>query len=104
MGGRKNRHYVEIENVDVVPPSTPEEVKALLSQAMADVRTRKLDPRIASALTYMASVLLRAIDSIDVHRRLCRLEAEREGKEESNPSLFPKSDCSESSQRTASEP
>ena len=78
-GGRKNRHYIEIENINVVPPSTPEEVKAFLSQSMADVRTGKLDPGRASALTYMASVLLKAIDGTDIHRRLCRLEAEREG-------------------------
>jgi len=80
-GGLKNRHYVGIDDVNIVPPSTPEDVKALLSQAMADVRSRKLDPKIASALTYIATVLLKAFDATDIHRRLFRLEAEREGRE-----------------------
>ena len=93
MGGRKNRHYIENEDISVIPPSTPEEVKAFLSQSMADVRTGKLDPGRASALTYMASVLLKAIDGTDIHRRLSRLEAEREGKE--NPGSEPRreSEC-----------
>lgn len=74
IGGRKNRHFVETEVVNVTPPSTPEEVKNLLSQAMADVRARKLEPGVASTITYMASVLLKAMDDTDTHRRLSRLE------------------------------
>jgi hypothetical protein len=46
----------------------------VLAQAMVDVRTRKLDPRIAHTLTYMSSVLLRAIDSTEVEQRLARVE------------------------------
>ena len=74
MGGRKNRHYVETEDVPLAPPSTPEDIKSLLAQAMVDVRARKLDPRIASALTYTAGVLLRALESTDFQKRLARLE------------------------------
>lgn len=74
IGGRKNRHYFETDDIDVIPPSTPEEVKNLLSQAMADVRAKKLTPGIAGTLTYMASVLLKAMDDTDTHRRLSRLE------------------------------
>jgi len=82
MGGVKNRHYVDTEEVTVSPPSTPEDVKNLLSQAMADVRSRKLDPRIASTLTYMAGALLKAIESTDLQQRLARLEKELLAKEE----------------------
>jgi hypothetical protein len=76
MGGLKNRHYVDTEEVTVSPPSTPEDVKNLLAQAMADVRSRKLDPRIASTLTYMAGALLKAIESTDLQQRLARVEGE----------------------------
>ena len=62
MGGRKNRHYVETEEVNIAPPSTPEDIKNLLAQVMVDVRARKLDPRIASTLTSTAGVLLRALE------------------------------------------
>ena len=77
MGGRKNRHYVETEEITISPPSTPEDIKTLLSQAMVDVRKKKLDPRTAHTLTYMSSILLKAIDGTDVHRRLTRLEEDR---------------------------
>jgi len=81
MGGLKNRHYVDTAELTVSPPSTPEDVKNLLAQAMADVRSRKLDPRIASTLTYMAGALLKAIESTDL-QRLARLEKELLAKEE----------------------
>jgi hypothetical protein len=74
MGGRKNRHHVDTDEVTIAPPATPEDVKNLLAQAMVDVRTRKLDPRIASTLTYMSTALLKAFESTDMHQRLARLE------------------------------
>jgi hypothetical protein len=52
MGGRKNRHYVDTEPINIAPSSTPEEVKNLLAQAMVDVLAKKIDPRIASTITY----------------------------------------------------
>ena len=73
MGGLKNRHYVGTE-VTITPPSSPEDVKNLLAQAVVDVRARKLDPRIASTLTYMSSALLKAFESTDTEKRLAKLE------------------------------
>jgi hypothetical protein len=80
MGGRQNRHYVETEDVIISPPSNPQEITSILSQAMADVRARKLDPRIASTLTYMAGALLKAFETTEVHERLARLEADMQNK------------------------
>jgi hypothetical protein len=74
-GGQKNRHYVDTEEETIVPPKTPEEVKDLIAQAMADVRAKKLEPRIASTLTYMANALLKAFDSTDAQKRFERLES-----------------------------
>lgn len=76
IGGRKNRHYVDTEEVKIAPPSTPEDVKNLLAQALVDVRAKRLDPRTASALTYMCSALLKAVESTDLQRRIARLEEE----------------------------
>lgn len=73
IGGRKNRHYIDTE-VTISPPTSPEDVKNVLAQAMVDVRARKLDPRIASTLTYMSSALLKAFESTDTERRLAELE------------------------------
>jgi hypothetical protein len=41
---------------------------------MVDVRAKKLDPRIASTLTYMSVVLLKAFETTDLAERLARLE------------------------------
>jgi hypothetical protein len=78
IGGRKNRHYVETDDVIISPPSTPEEIKGVLARAMVDVRAGKLDPRRASALTYMAGALLKAFDATEVEQRLRRLEQQAE--------------------------
>ena len=80
MGGQKNRHYVETEPMEITPPSTPEEIKNLLAQAMADVRAKKLEPRAATALTYMSRVLLEAIAATDLQSQVERLEQQLQRK------------------------
>ena len=80
MGGRKNRHYLDTEEVKIAPPSTPEAVKNLLAQALVDVRAKRLDPRTASALTYMCSALLKAVESTDLQRRVAHLEEREKGR------------------------
>jgi hypothetical protein len=42
---------------------------------MADVRGRRLDPKIASTMGYLASVLLKSIDVSDSEQRLTALES-----------------------------
>ena len=74
MGGLKNRHYVDNDAVTIAHPTTAEDVKNLLAQAMVDVRAKRLDPRTASTLTYMSGVLLKAFESTDLETRLARLE------------------------------
>jgi hypothetical protein len=80
MGGLKNRHYVDTEEVIITPPSTPEDVKNLLAQAIVDVRAKRLDPRSASTITYMSSALLRAFESTDLQQRIARIEEELRAK------------------------
>lgn len=80
MGGLKNRHYVDTEEVTIVPPSSPEDVKNLLAQAIVDVRAKRLDPRSASTITYMSSTLLKAFETTNLEQRLARLEEESRAK------------------------
>jgi hypothetical protein len=82
MGGRRNRHYVDTEPVTITPPSTPEDVKNLLAQAMADVLAKKLDPRVASTITYMSGSLLKAFESTDLEQRMARIEEKQRAKED----------------------
>jgi hypothetical protein len=65
---------VDLDEVVIAPPSSPEDVKNLFAQALVDVRAKRLDPRTASTLTYMSGALLKAFESTDMERRLARLE------------------------------
>jgi hypothetical protein len=92
MGGLKNRHYVDTEEVTIVPPSSPEDVKNLLAQAIVDVRAKRLDPRSASTITYMSSTLLKAFETTDLEQRLARLEEESRAKTD-KPSIHVEKGC-----------
>jgi hypothetical protein len=76
MGGLRNRHYVDPEPVTIAPPETPEDVKNVLRQAMADVRAKKLEPRVATALTCLSRVLLDAFAVTDLQKQLESLRQE----------------------------
>ena len=70
MGGRKNRHSIEIVQFSFAPPKTPEDVKNMVSEAMVGMLSDKIDRKKANSLTYMSSFLLKAIESTDVKRGL----------------------------------
>ena len=76
MGGLRNRHYVDTEPISIAPPETPEDVKNVLRQAMVDVLAKKLEPRTATALTYMSRVLLEAFAATDLQKQLESLRQE----------------------------
>jgi len=92
MGGLKNRHYIETEPVNITLPSTAEDVKNVMGQAMVDVRAKKLDPRIAMALTSMSRVLLEAFQTADLQKRVKRLEQARATAERFQEPLPPAAD------------
>ena len=85
MGGLKNRHYGDADEVKVDAPSTPAEVRNMLSQAMADVRAGKLDPKIANSMTLIANALLKAFELADLEERMARLKDELQGRFEASP-------------------
>jgi len=85
MGGLKNRHYIETEPVNITLPSTAEDVKNVMAQAMVDVRAKKLDPRIAMALTSMSRVLLEAFQTADLQKRVERIEQARAAERSHEP-------------------
>ncbi len=66
----------------VLPPETPDnplrsttDVSTLLSESINQVRRGQLDPRVANAVGYLASILLNALDQGPVEERLSRVEA-----------------------------
>jgi len=56
-------------------PRTAQEVRAALDQFISDVRARRLDPKVAGTLGYLANVLLKSIEVSDVEERLAALES-----------------------------
>jgi len=84
-GGLRNRHVVpEADAVDLPPLRTAEDVRAMLAQLAVDVRNRKVEPRVATSLSQLASTLLKAIEVADLEARLTRLEGGTNGPEETN--------------------
>ncbi len=73
-GGRKNRHYDEVDPIEIAPPKTPGDAKELLAQTIADLRAGKVDPRVASAIIQGVRAFFHAMDITDLHSRLERLE------------------------------
>ena len=55
---------------DIAPPQTAQDVRIALGQCFSDVRARRLDPKVASTLGYLANVLLKSIEISDVGKRL----------------------------------
>ena len=77
LGGQKNRHYFEPEIPTVAPPKTAEEVARLLAESLADLRMKKIEPRLATAFASVCTTLLKAIEITDHESRIKRLEDER---------------------------
>ena len=71
---RRARESREQPSPELSPPQTAKEVRTALGQFIFDVRARRLDPRVAGTLGYLANVLLKSIEVSDVEGRLAALE------------------------------
>src|SRR5208282_4252155 len=72
---RRSRESREKPQPELMPPRTAQEVRAALGQFISDVRARRLDPKVAGTLGYLANVLLKSIEVSDVEERLTALES-----------------------------
>ena len=83
--GRRARRLGGInrsQTAAALPPETPDhplnnvhDVSLLLGQSINQVRRGQLDPRVANAVGYLASILLGALQQGPLEERLQRLEA-----------------------------
>jgi hypothetical protein len=78
----------------VLPSDTPDhplgdtnQVSVLLADSINRLRRGQLDPRVANAMGYLASVLLKALDQ-RLEERLAHLEAVISGKGETESQAF----------------
>jgi hypothetical protein len=74
--GRARRYVVPSPEplTELAPPRTAGDVRDVIGKAMADVRERRMDPKIATTLAYCASVLLKSIELSNIEVRLAALE------------------------------
>jgi len=73
-GGLKNRHVVPDDTVELPPLNTAGDVRAMLAKLAHDVRSRRVEPRVATSIGQIANSLLRAIETADLEKRLAKLE------------------------------
>jgi hypothetical protein len=59
----------------LAPPQTAQDVRKALGEVMSDLRGRRLDPKVASAMAYVGSVLLRGIEVADLEERMAQIES-----------------------------
>ncbi len=77
-GGLKNRRVIPDDTTEIPPLNTAEDVRAMLAQAAADLRCRKIEPRVATSLGQLANSLLKAIEVSDLEKRLAKLEGKND--------------------------
>ena len=62
-GGARNRKRYDGEIQEVSIPQSAADVRRMLAEVMAETRAGKMDPKLGSALAYMAAALLRAYEA-----------------------------------------
>lgn len=73
-GGRRRTVY----NLDGLkqfePPKRAADLRDLLAQSIIEIRTGKMDPKMANALGYIGASYLRALEVADIESRLEKME------------------------------
>jgi general stress protein YciG len=73
-GGANNRKVYEGDQREIPPPQNARDVKNFLAEAMAEIRSGKMDPKLGTTLGYLGASLLKAIETSDFEERLEKLE------------------------------
>jgi hypothetical protein len=53
-----------------------------MAQTIVEVRSGKVDPRVANSISYLGAGFLKAVELVDLEARLAALEKQRVGAEE----------------------
>ena len=56
------------------PPQSAKEVKDVLAATMADVHAGRLEPKVGTAMAYISTALLKAIETTEMEDRIEALE------------------------------
>jgi len=77
-GGRRRSVYSPDRLKEFAPPKTAAELRDLLAQSITEIRSGKLDPKLANSISYLGTGFLRALEVSDLETRLAALEAGKE--------------------------
>lgn len=77
-GGRRRTVYSPQGLKDFAPPKTAADLRDLIAQSIIELRTGKLDPKLANSISYLGTGFLRALEVSDLDSRLRALEARAE--------------------------
>jgi hypothetical protein len=73
-GGHRRRIY-NPDNLKVFPPpQTAADLRDLLAQSIIEIRSGKLDPKLANSISYLGTGFMKALEVSDTERRLAVLE------------------------------
>jgi len=74
-GGRRRARYDPSLLAQTGEPRTAADVCRVLATSVTELRSGVLDPRMATAIGYLATALLKALESADFEKRLSKLES-----------------------------
>jgi len=77
-GGRRRAVYSPDNLKHFEPPKTAADLRDLLAQSITEIRSGKLDPKLANSISYLGTGFLRALEVSDLETRLTALEAGKE--------------------------
>jgi hypothetical protein len=77
-GGRRRTVYRPDSLKEFPAPKNAADLRDLLAQSILEIRTGKLDPKLANSISYLGTGFLRALGVSDLETRLLALE---DGKE-----------------------
>src|SRR5208337_5422373 len=76
---RSPSHSVQSEALkEFEPPRTAAELRDLLAHSIVEIRSGKLDPKLANSISYLGTGFLRALEVSDLEARLRALETPTE--------------------------
>jgi len=77
-GGRRRAVYNPDGLKEFPAPKSAANLRELLAQSIIEIRTGKLDPKLANSISYLGAGFLRALEVADLENRLLALEARTE--------------------------
>ncbi len=73
-GGHRRTAYRPDGLEEIAAPRTAGDLRNLLAQSIVEIRSGKLDPRIANCISYLGTGFLKALELSDIEKRVERLE------------------------------